>query len=222
MKHTQTFITLICVACSFITGCNKNNAGGVWDDDATAGNYKGNARSLWSAEESSEEDFFAPDREDFIGLKDEDLRSQFADGAIPQPKTSPGESGSDLPSLDRFRTPVGAESAIFKNVYFNTDDHILRGKEWIAILDQMATYLKSHANVYLFVSGHCDQRGPQAYNLSLGARRANYIRSLLVQKGIDSERIHTVSYGKERLADLGNNQEAWAKNRRGEFRIYSK
>lgn len=223
MKHVRILITLICaITSTLVTGCKRSNGGGVWDDDSTAGNYKGSARSLWGNEENSGDDFFGPSNEDFIGLKDEDLRSQFADGAIPQPKASPGESGSGIPGADSFRSPTGSEAAIFKNVYFNTDDHILRGKEYSAVVERIATYLKSHENVYLFVSGHCDERGPEAYNLSLGARRANYIRSLLVQKGVDPERIHTVSYGKERPVDLGHQQESWSKNRRGEFRIYQK
>lgn len=226
MKQTRTLITIICaITCGLVTGCKRNNGGGVWDDNSTSGNYRGSrgsASSLWGQEASADDDFFGPSDEDFIGLKDEDLRSQFTDGAIPQPKVTPGEIGSSVPSLDNFRSATGSESAIFKNVYFNTDDHILRGKEYTAIIDRIAAYLKSHENVYLFVSGHCDERGPEAYNLSLGARRANYIRSLLVQKGVDPERIHTVSYGKERPVDLGHNQEAWSKNRRGEFRIYQK
>ena len=223
MKHTQIFITLISAAlCILGTGCKRNNGGGVWDDNSTAGNYKGSARSLWGNEDHSGDDFFGPNDEDFIALKDEDLRSQFADGAIPQPKASPGESGSEIPGLESFRTPTGAEATIFKNVYFNTDDHILRGKDYTGIIERIAAYMKSHENVYLFISGHCDERGPEAYNLSLGARRANYIRSLLVQKGVNSEKIRTVSYGKERPVDLGHNQDAWSKNRRGEFRIYQK
>jgi peptidoglycan-associated lipoprotein len=98
----------------------------------------------------------------------------------------------------------------------------LRSKNSLATLEEIADYMKSHENASLFISGHCDERGPEAYNLSLGARRANYIRTQLVKKGVDAERIHTVSYGKERPADLEHNQEAWAKNRRGEFRIYQK
>ncbi|MGC1877853.1 MAG: OmpA family protein [Rhabdochlamydiaceae bacterium] len=223
MKHTQILITLICaIGFGFVTGCQRNNGGGVWDDNSTAGNYKGSVRSLWGNESNAGDDFFGPSDEDFIGLKDEDLRLQFADGAIPQPKTSPGEAGSEIPSLDNFRSPSGSEAVVFKNVYFNTDDHILRGKESTAIVERIVAYLKSHDNVYLFISGHCDERGPEAYNLSLGARRANYIRSLLVQKGADPERIHTVSYGKERPVNLAHDQEAWTKNRRAEFRIYHK
>lgn len=220
MKHTRSLITLICAMTAvFVTGCKKNNADGVWDDNSTAGNYKGNASSLWG-DGTSDAEFFSSSDEDFIGLKDEDLRPQFTDNAIPQPKAAPGEHG--VPTLDKFRTPTGAEASVFKNVFFNTDDHILRGKEYTAIIDRIADYLKSHDNVYLFVAGHCDERAPEAYNLALGTRRANHIRSLLVQKGVDPERIHTVSYGKERPADLGHDQEAWAKNRRGEFRIYQK
>jgi peptidoglycan-associated lipoprotein len=228
MKHNRILITLICtMACGLVTGCRSGN-GSVWDDNKTAGNYKGSIRSLWSNDEATtsndDSSFFTSKDEDFISLKDDDLRTQFqfTDGAIPQPKHSPGEAGSGLPGIESFHTPVGADSAVFKNVYFNTDDHILRGKESIEVVERIATYLKSHPGVYLFVSGHCDERGPEAYNLSLGARRANYIRSLLVQKGVDPERIHTVSYGKERPADLGHNPEAWTKNRRGEFRIYKK
>ena len=222
MKHIRIGITLICaMAFSLVTGCRSGN-GSVWDDNKTAGNYKGSARSLWGNEEAASDDFFAPSDEDFIGLKDEDLRTQFADGAIPQPKHSPGEAGSGIPGFDGFYSPTGAEAAIFKNVFFNTDDHILRGKEYTAIIERIASYLKSHDNTYVFISGHCDERGPEAYNLSLGARRANYIRSLLVQKGVDAERIHTISYGKERPADLSHTAEAWSKNRRGEFRIHQK
>ena len=224
MKHTQILITLICaMACGLVTGCRSGN-GSVWDDNKTAGNYKGSARSLWGSDDTSSSDdgFFNSSDDDFVGLKDEDLRSQFADGAIPQPKNSPGDIGSGLPGIEGFFSPTGADAAVFKNVYFNTDDHILRGKEYTAVVERIASYLKSHDNVYLFVSGHCDERGPEAYNLSLGARRANYIRSLLVQKGVDPERIHTVSYGKERPADLGHSPESWNKNRRGEFRIYKK
>lgn len=223
MKHTRTIITLICaMACGLVTGCRSGN-GSVWDDNKTAGNYKGSARSLWGNEDTATDDsFFTSSDDDFIGLKDEDLRSQFADGAIPQPKNSPGELGSGLPGIEGFHTPTGADAAIFKSVHFNTDDHILRGKEYTAIIERVAAYLNSHEGVYIFVSGHCDERGPEAYNLSLGARRANYIRSLLVQKGVDPERIHTVSYGKERPVDLKHDADAWSKNRRGEFRIYKK
>ena len=223
MNKTRTLITLICAAILGITaGCSKKSNNGVWDDDQTAGNYKGSARSLWGNEEISSDEFFASSDEDFIALKDDDLRGQLGDGAIPQPKNAPGERGSGIPGLEAFHSPVGAEASIFKSVYFNTDDHILRGQEYVSVVEKIAAHMKANENVYLYISGHCDERGPEAYNLSLGARRANYIRTLLVQKGVDPEKIHTVSYGKERPADLGHGQDAWSKNRRGEFKIFQK
>ncbi|MBS0621017.1 MAG: OmpA family protein [Verrucomicrobia bacterium] len=216
MKKTVLALVLLS---AIVTGCHRETDNDVWRDDGQlSANYKGSARTLWGAEEN--EAFFESKEEDFVALKDEDLRPLFTDGAIPQPKWEPGEHGSGIPGIDGFHSPIGAESAIFKNVYFNTDDHILRGTEYSTMIDRMSAYLKSHPHTYLFVSGHCDERGPEAYNLSLGARRANYVRTLLVQKGIDPERIHTISYGKERPAEMGHGPEAWSRNRRAEFKIF--
>lgn len=210
----------------FATGC-KNRSGGVWNDQKTSANYKKQFRSLWGTggEGSSlaaEDNFVGPSEEDFIPLREEDLKSQFADGAIPQPDHTPGEDGSGLPGIDRFITPSSQLASIFRNVFFNTDDHILRGREYLTTIDKVASYLKEHPGTYIFVEGHCDERGPEAYNLSLGARRANYIRTMLVEKGVDLNQIHTISYGKEKPADSSHNAQAWSKNRRAQFKIYQK
>lgn len=222
-KQFPLLIAVLCVSLfSLMTGCKRYN-GNVWDDNTTTSHYKQPSRSLWGNDELSQEEnvFFASDDE-FIALKDEDLQAQFADGAAPLAKTSPGEKGSNLPGIERFHSPTGSELSIFKMVHFNTDDHIVRGKEDLAVIEKISSYLINNPSVYLFVTGNCDERGPQAYNLSLGSRRANYVRTLLVQKGIDPERIHTISYGKEKPIDLGHTQESWKKNRRAEFLIYKK
>ncbi len=222
MKSIRLSSIVTCaLLCLAISGCQKKQS--VWDDDSTAGNYKGSSRSLWGQDEANQDaDFFGPADEDFIGLKDEDLRPSFVDNAVAQPKFSPGEAGSGLPGIEGFRKPTGIEASVFKNVHFNTDDYILRGKESLALVEKIATYLKEHDNVAVFISGHCDERGPEAYNLALGSRRADHIRSLLVKQGVNPERLHTISYGKERPVDASHTQEAWTKNRRGEFRIYTK
>ena len=222
MRKNVLILSLMCTACCILATSCKSKNGNVWDDNQTAGNYKG-ARSLWGNDEVAQDDgFFGPSDEDFISLKDDDLKGQFSDGAVPQPKHSPGDLGSVLPGIAAFRSPTGHEASIFRNVYFNTDDHIVRGKEYTETLDQIADYLNSHPNVYLFVAGHCDERAPEAYNLALGTRRSNYVRSYLVKKGIDLNRVHTISYGKERPCDLGHNPDAWAHNRRAEFKLYEK
>ena len=66
----------------------------------------------------------------------------------------------------------------------------------------------------MIVEGHADERGTREYNLALGDRRATAVRDYLLAKGLNSARIRTVSYGKERPAVSGSNEDAWEKNRR--------
>ena len=75
--------------------------------------------------------------------------------------------------------------------------------------------------MYVIIEGHCDERGPEAYNLALGTRRANYVRSIFLKTGVKADQIHTVSLGKEYPFALGHNQEAWKQNRRAHFRVHS-
>ncbi len=82
------------------------------------------------------------------------------------------------------------------------------------ILDTQVKWLKKHENVNVVVQGYCDERGTREYNLALGERRANAVKQYLVSQGIAADRISTISYGKERPAVLGNNEAAWAQNRR--------
>lgn len=226
MRYNTHAIAYICaLTCLALTGCKSTGNKSVWDDNQTTGSYKGTVRNLWDSMTNNsrqEESAFEGAEEDFIALNDEDLKASFADGAIPQPHTQPGQKGSSLPGMEDFHKPSGALASIFKNLQFNTDDHILRGNDSLAAIERMAEYLKAHKEMYVFIEGHCDERGPEAYNLSLGSRRANYVRTLLVQKGIDPERIHTVSYGKERPIDASHGQQAWSKNRRAEFKVYSR
>ena len=98
-------------------------------------------------------------------------------------------------------------------VYFDFDSSSLtdNAKE---VLDTQVKWLKKHSNVNVVVQGHCDERGTREYNLALGERRANSVKNYLVSQGIAADRIETISYGKERPAVLGNNEAAWAQNRR--------
>ena len=69
----------------------------------------------------------------------------------------------------------------------------------------------------LLIEGHCDERGTEEYNRSLGERRALAVREYLVRLGIQASRIRTISYGFDRPVDNGHNEAAWSKNRRDEF-----
>jgi len=81
----------------------------------------------------------------------------------------------------------------------------------------VADYLKGNAAAAVKVEGHCDERGTEEYNRSLGERRALACREELIRLGIDANRVDTISYGEDRPADPGHDESAWKKNRRGEF-----
>jgi peptidoglycan-associated lipoprotein len=87
------------------------------------------------------------------------------------------------------------------------------------VLRQQAAWLERNPTADVVVEGHADERGTREYNLALGARRAEAVRSYLIGLGIDPARIDTISYGEERPAVAGSNEEAWARNRRAVTRI---
>ena len=88
-----------------------------------------------------------------------------------------------------------------------------------AALRASAGTLKQNPNIRIEVQGNCDERGSNEYNLALGNRRAESARRYLIDLGINSSRLSTVSYGEERPAVRGSNEVAWARNRRDEFVI---
>ena len=87
------------------------------------------------------------------------------------------------------------------------------------ILKRKAAWLNDNSGMSVVVQGHCDERGTAEYNLALGERRAESARAYLVDLGISSSRLSTISYGEERPLDSRSNEEAWAKNRRSQFVI---
>ena len=81
-------------------------------------------------------------------------------------------------------------------------------------LNRQSAFLSVNPDLTIVIEGHADERGTREYNLALGERRATAVRDYLVAKGINSARVRTVSYGKERPAVSGSDEAAWAKNRR--------
>lgn len=99
--------------------------------------------------------------------------------------------------------------------YFAYDSAVLT-KEAQQRLEKQAEWLTQHQDADVTVEGHADERGTREYNLALGERRADAVKNYLTNLGIDDDRIDTVSYGKERPAVLGSNEQSYAKNRRAE------
>jgi peptidoglycan-associated lipoprotein len=115
---------------------------------------------------------------------------------------------------DRFSGPE--ERGLFDSVYFDYDSSQVKSSESPKV-EAVASAMSGDANMVLIVEGHCDERGSAEYNLALGERRALAVRAYLVGLGVGADRIQTKSFGEEKPSDLGTSEEAWSKNRRGEF-----
>lgn len=76
-----------------------------------------------------------------------------------------------------------------------------------------ALYMKNHKDTKIQIAGNCDERGSTEYNLALGARRANAAKSVIVNGGVEANRISTISYGKERPLVKGSGESVWKWNR---------
>ncbi|WP_320141024.1 peptidoglycan-associated lipoprotein Pal [uncultured Cohaesibacter sp.] len=98
-------------------------------------------------------------------------------------------------------------------VFFDTDSSDLNYSAQ-ATLDKQATWLQQYPNYRIAIEGHADERGTREYNIALGARRANSVRNYLVSKGIQSGRLSTKSYGKERPVAVCDDISCWSQNRR--------
>ncbi len=98
-------------------------------------------------------------------------------------------------------------------VYFDTDKFDI-DEEDQATLRSQASWLAQYPNKRVTIEGHCDERGTRDYNIALGDRRANAAKNFLASLGVDSGRISTISYGKERPDAMGSDEASWARNRR--------
>jgi peptidoglycan-associated lipoprotein len=116
---------------------------------------------------------------------------------------------------------VGDEATTFSAIYFEYDSDVLKS-ESTEVLKQVAEFMNNNPSAALTVEGHADERGTPEYNMALGDRRARAASQYLGHLGVKSPRVKTVSYGEEHPAIAGHDEEAWAKNRRGEFVLNSK
>ena len=223
-----------------VIGCQRSKTE-VWEDTKTAGRYvnkgflsligvHGDSRQVTSLQE-----FTGPPEEDFVPLRDEEyfkqltlgdndaLKSIDAYSNIPQSHEAPGEKGSAIPGINNFHDPAETGTGnIFKLIHFAYNDYNVNSEKYLKTIRSMASYMKKNSNTYIFVEGHCDDRGSAAYNLALGTRRSNAVRNMLVKEGVDLNRIFTISYGKERPIALGDAAVDRAENRRAAFKIFTK
>ena len=201
----------------------------------TLGGKHGDSRAIQNREDFMpyEEVYYsdasqpAPMAEEFVPLSDQYTDQQdvaMGDFVTRQPRETPGDPGSSIPGIQAFQDPKAnaAWSGLFRNITFDYNSNLVKGQENLETIHRIASYMRENGNTYVFVEGHCDERGPEAYNLALGARRSNSVRNMLIQEGVSPDNIFTISYGKERPLFLEHAEDAWGQNRRAEFKIYQR
>ncbi|HYR52547.1 MAG TPA: peptidoglycan-associated lipoprotein Pal [Candidatus Dormibacteraeota bacterium] len=132
---------------------------------------------------------------------------------VPPPETestapAPPEKEEAPPPVEKTTERLALEDA-----FFDFDDYSLR-QDAKSALETDGKFLEKNSGSRIVIEGHCDERGSVEYNLALGEKRARAAKDYLVSYGIPTNRLTTISYGKERPFDTGHDEDSWAKNRR--------
>jgi peptidoglycan-associated lipoprotein len=134
-------------------------------------------------------------------------------------KVSKGSDGTSERMEQEGQRDAGyADEEALQDIFFDFDRSDIRDDARV-VLQQNAEWMKSNSSTRVQIEGHCDERGTEGYNLSLGERRANAVKNYLISLGVGAERLYTISYGEELPLDPGHTEEAWGKNRRAHFLV---
>jgi peptidoglycan-associated lipoprotein len=130
-----------------------------------------------------------------------------------------GDGSADISEKPLAFDPMGSDSggiAGLNSVHFDYDSTTLTA-DTKAKLGQNAEWFKNNPAVNVQIEGHCDSRGSNEYNLTLGERRANAVKAYLQGLGVDAARMTIISYGEEKLLAMGDTEADHSKNRRANF-----
>ncbi|MEO8081033.1 MAG: peptidoglycan-associated lipoprotein Pal [Caldimonas sp.] len=127
-----------------------------------------------------------------------------------------GTSQTRVASVDVTANNAAAMSNLPHTVYFDFDSYVVKD-EYRPVIEANARALSTNRKAHVTVEGNTDDRGSSEYNLALGQRRAESVVKALTLLGAEPNQLEAVSFGKERPAVQGENEEAWAKNRRAEL-----
>ena len=121
----------------------------------------------------------------------------------------------DAVSTDPLNDPKGELAQ--RSVYFDFDSYVVKD-EYQSVVDAHSRYLNSHRNRKVVIQGNTDDRGGSEYNLALGQKRAEAVRKAMSLMGVSDDQMEaTLSFGKEKPRATGNNEAAWAENRRADI-----
>lgn len=134
------------------------------------------------------------------------------------PGSSAGSSESMASEIQESRLQSFQASADLKDIHFEFDQYDLDMNSR-KILKENAEFLKRNPNVQIEIQGHCDERGTNNYNIALGERRAHSTKKYLVSQGVDSRKVHIISYGEEKPFCFESQEACWYQNRRAHFMV---
>ena len=158
-------------------------------------------------------------RADSLARVRADSLARAAEMARPDSVRAQVQRGGGDPAMD---VASGLDSstaaALAAPIHFDTDKSNL-GPEAVRLLEGKLAIFQANPRLQVEIQGHCDERGPDEYNLALGNRRAAATKQWLVQHGVATARLSIISYGEERPVDPRSTEDAWARNRRAEFRV---
>jgi peptidoglycan-associated lipoprotein len=154
-----------------------------------------------------------------VGLDDKaPVESRTGAGVVPGTGAGGGAGSSQtrVAPVDVTPTANVAYSNLPRIVYFDFDSYVVKD-DYRPVIEANAKALTSNSKMHMAVEGHTDDRGSSEYNLALGQRRAEAVVKSLTLLGANQTQLEAVSFGEERPAVQGENEEAWAKNRRAEL-----
>lgn len=137
-----------------------------------------------------------------------------SDVATVDATTTTGIPQLDAKALSQLRDPNSPLSK--RSVYFGYDEYSVQA-EYTQLLAAHAKFIAAQKNARVLIQGNTDERGSREYNLALGQKRADAVKKQLVIMGAPEDRIESVSLGKEKPKALGDNEAAWAENRRADL-----
>ena len=192
-KKTTILLCSICLLFTF-TGCGKKEA----EPGATSTSLKPEGRLLEGAKGDDQE------TDDSVTAGELESLEKTGENPLAEDTTS-----------QEYRQQYGRSTAPLMPVYFDFDSSSINVDQ-LDSLNDSGSYLVEN-NSRLVVEGNCDERGTADYNLALGELRAINVKKYLVNIGVDSSRIKTVSYGSQRPLFYGSDEESWAANRRADL-----
>ena len=135
----------------------------------------------------------------------------------PPPSNGNGGNAGNAGTESQQQITARVTASLAAMIHFEYDQASVRDEDK-ATLDAKVAILKKNPGAKIRITGHCDERGSDDYNITLGMKRATAAKEYLVRAGIDAARIDVSSLGREKPMDASSNEAAWAKNRRDEFK----